>query len=281
MHRKVCVVVVMLILGLLFWKGPLGRLWVHTDVRLVTVEEFRRALESPSSRAYFENMGKRDLMVRTVDGRGHGEYATHQDVKDVYLESFVSLSSSDGRIVTLSALAERADRLCRDHTVPALAALPGISWRFAILGGGVGDAAFPHTHADVICVPTTFFRDRGTHKTRIRTLIHEKLHVLQRLRPRLCHQTLLDMGYVRVGPRGHMPDARSNPDLDAFIYRREGRCPTVMRLTGDTLSQTQGVCVQRQSISTTSDDETPDQYEHPFEKMAYTLSELIVSRSEG
>lgn len=156
----------------------------------------------------------------------------------------------------------------------------------------------PHTHGNMVCLPLSFVNQMDDQKTQagmIKTLIHEKIHVLQRTLPELWARTVAALGYVPTMRRDDLSvdqkhRARSNPDLDDMIYSRPGRCATVYMLPerveeedeGEnglssgwmTLSLTEPECVDGSNMMV-------DEYEHPNEMVAYTLSEAILQGRKG
>lgn len=244
---------------------------------LVTAQEFRAALRSSSSSAYFDNMGMADLQSRSC--------ADSWEVRARIAEA--QMEALDPQRDRLYDLARRADRLCLDprgHMAsPILEALPQLGWRFVILRDDV-EGGMPHTlgdthHVDdpptsVVCLPESFFSRDDAECMRI--LIHEKIHVCQRARPDLCDAVLAEAGYRRHCLRRELPPdvlrlARSNPDLDSYIYSRPllRRSPTLFLLSENPGSLSDG---RRVALGT----DPADAYEHPFEWMAHTLSESLL-----
>lgn len=243
---------------------------------IVDAVQFQKALKSASSEAYFDNIGMSDLLARSF-------HALHSNnsYRITYTKSLLLPDTDDPRIQRLFKLALKADELCLGHRMPTLAALPGIPWQFAILQNNA-EGGMPHTHAGIVCLPVSFL-DLTSESEMLRTLVHEKIHVLQRVRPDLTEAAVADAGYTRIAQRTSLDSdllqhARSNPDVDGFVYQRKGRCTTTFLLNNHnghpvSLSSTSAVCVgdkQQTGI--------PDEYEHPYEMMAYSLSELVVPR---
>lgn len=235
---------------------------------IVSYAQFVTALHSSTSHVYFVNLGASDLIARQASSR--------QQYRSAYTSSLVD--THDTRRTRLFRLARHADSLCATTAfkdVPAIAALPFFPWKFAELDGVEG--GMPHTHADVICLPATDI-DRRQDQDILRMLIHEKLHVLQRFRPDITNEFIGSAGYHRVCHRTELDRrildrARSNPDLDQYIYRRNRRV-TIFQLSDQPTSLTDG-----RTVTLVGTGETDDTYEHPYEMMAHTLSELVVPRS--
>lgn len=233
------------------------------SVQMVSAKEFEIALQSDTSNAYFDNMGPSDLIARLASSR--------QQYRSRYVHSFTPVHPYLRS--KLSKLAALADTLTKGHENAAIAALPSIPWKIALVDSVEG--GMPHTHADIICLPSGM--EWLTPRDALRTLIHEKIHVLQRVRPDLTSSFISEHGYYRVCQRaeldwGVLRRARSNPDLDQNIYGKNGRV-SIFQLSKQPVSLTDGTTV------TLVDDHTEtrhERYEHPFEMMAHTLSELLV-----
>lgn len=241
--------------------------------RLATRAEFQAGV----SRPYFDRMGESDLRARGFISGREG-YLTH-------IASMEDHAPTEPGIRRLFDLARRADTMCarvahaRGPAVESgelLAVLPSIPWRFVVLDGKM-EGGMPHTQGGMVCLPTPFLRG-GDDAGLLKTLIHEKIHVLQRLLPDLWAGTLASLGYSVHLCRADLPGqitkaARSNPDLDGYVYKRPGRCATVYTLPSSSLSQTRSCCADGSA-------EPVDDYEHPNERVAYRLSEAVMAWTE-
>jgi len=108
----------------------------------------------------------------------------------------------------------------------------------------------PHTHNDIIIIN----KDNIYNNDLVTILIHERIHVYQRLFPQDIQEYLLYNNFERIAKKTDID--RVNPDTDEYIYIRDGlifEC----KIDNNKLK-----CTRNNS-----------KYEHPFEYMAYTLSE--------
>jgi hypothetical protein len=113
------------------------------------------------------------------------------------------------------AIAEADERL---SPWPALARLP---WTLAKVPPAHGEFGWPHTRrlpgsAIAVVLPKPL-------KTTVEDLIHEKVHVFQKTRPRATRRFLERRGYVRA--RRSSSSSRRNPDADdgwVWIHPRSG-----------------------------------------------------------
>lgn len=82
----------------------------------------------------------------------------------------------------------------------------------------------PHTHADTIVLPASMLAQQPpvADSKLIVTLIHEQLHVFQKLYPLEMHKFYTTYwGYTLVRLQ-HLTNARSNPDNNRILYRDAG-----------------------------------------------------------
>lgn len=132
--------------------------------------------------------------------------------------------------------------------------LASVPWKIAVTSNTFYENGYPHTRQDIIFLSTNEMDsiDLG------RTLLHEKVHVYQRMYPDDANQYLRDNGYERWKLRRDEPLARSNPDLDEWIYMDpKTKKPMVAYYSSSKPSSISDVTLDHPS------------YEHPFEKMAY------------
>lgn len=164
-----------------------------------------------------------------------------------------------------------------------------LPWTFALTSAdGAYEAGLPHTRGHIIFLCESIFATSSPHggraeaaatsstttsshtsvKNLLRTLVHEKLHVYQRYFPEECLVTLYHMlSFRRHGMRSdfraHVDDRiRSNPDLDGYVYTRDGHL-CFARYTSTS---------PRSVLDTVQVGPT----EHPHEWLAYTLAAMLV-----
>jgi hypothetical protein len=142
-----------------------------------------------------------------------------------------------------------------------------IPWKIAMFDP-VLENGFPHTHGDIIFLPKAFFTKPANPLERIKTLIHEKIHVYQRLYPAETNHLIINIqqSSIRQFRQQHSNAAllRSNPDINDIIYDDNAGEEIVSLYTSDQPSSMIDVI---------------DKKDHPYELMAYYLSHQIVSQS--
>jgi len=89
-----------------------------------------------------------------------------------------------------------------------------LPWIVAVVYGDKYEYGFPHTRGNVIII---------TDKTIcIDTLLHEKLHVYQKMFPEDFQNYLDSEKFIRYCKRKDIQDVAANPDADSWVYMRDG-----------------------------------------------------------
>lgn len=85
------------------------------------------------------------------------------------------------------------------------------------------EAGMPHTHQDTIFLPQSFFSNNENEFVKLRTLLHEKLHIYQRKYPQKTKDYYNTLGFTQISPPKQLNSRkRINPDLDHFDYNFQG-----------------------------------------------------------
>ena len=94
--------------------------------------------------------------------------------------------------------------------------LANMPWILSVTKGITYEEGYPHTRMNVIFITDSVVKSSMTNLVRV--LIHEKVHVYERLNPHLMKKWLKYHGYK---PHKRLRDyklGRSNPDLDGWVY---------------------------------------------------------------
>jgi hypothetical protein len=97
-----------------------------------------------------------------------------------------------------------------------------LPWKIAIVddsGDFLYEYGFPHTRGDVIVIPTSIIKDNDKF---VNTLLHEKLHVYQKMYPADFQKYLDSEGFVRYCRRREIQNVAANPDADSWVYMKDG-----------------------------------------------------------
>lgn len=143
---------------------------------------------------------------------------------------------------------------------------------------------YPHTHGDTICLPYPMFFDLSQ-REQLSIIVHEWIHVYQRLFPIALHKYLFEVENMRVvGLRSMHPDrdrVRRNPDVNDLIYTTisEGGSYSLLTLQegAQSLKDSQMTHYDEANRPVKVSMLVPDK-EHPFESVAYSLARKIVDK---
>lgn len=180
-----------------------------------------------------------------------------------------SIVNSSNYVITpvivqkIKSICNRADNIIKKHYIE----LYSVNWNIALFDTKTYEGGYPHTRLDIIFIPLDLLLHADMH-TLIKTFIHEKIHILQRLRPtcKLITSFMNSNGFRKykttVDIRVSHPRCRSNPDLDEWIYCDDNR----FYLCEYSKDYPDGIMDVIQD----------NNKEHPFEIMAYQISEELV-----
>lgn len=231
---------------------------VVSRVRFLTGHETNAFLSEDEDR-YIANLSAQDLYARRVGNTGE------------YMEtaSRAGLTFSDPEMEVLRAASLQADNLLAPFYDKGIVGkkAASIPWHFAKIVPEY-EEGMPHTRSDVIFLPAVIFHK--TPRELVSTLIHEKIHVYQRLFGEDIGSYLTGAGYIRWKERSFYPLARSNPDLDPWVYIHPiTKKPMVFQYASDA----------PQSMNDVDQTPTEPQFEHPYEEIAYHVASSLLQKN--
>lgn len=202
----------------------------------------------PFAEVYFNQFNHVDLKVRSCKNIS---YCLNR------FESSLRLPTKLERAF-LKRLTQQANQLI---TQSRCFKLNHISWKFCIFGKE-NENGFPHTHMDYIFLPENF----SEMTTLLKTLIHEKIHIYQRL----CPFDIMNLytKYWNLKVRGLKKTfcsqalCRSNPDNNDLIF--------------EDVTSSLIIPYYKHNAKTLSD--ITDKRDHPNEMLAYMLTDLICGK---
>ena len=242
---------VIVIVGILFvaWTSLREDFKVQIDnVKFMSEIETNQFLYRDED-GYVSNLSPLDLYARKVSE------------SDRYLDmiSQSGVSFTEEQKSRFGAAAKAADAFLETKT--EFSGIIEIPWILAMTEGKIYEEGLPHTRAGIIFVSSNINEE---HKALTRTMIHEKLHVYQRMYPEKTVQYLEKMGYKRWKQRLGVPRIRANPDLDPWIYYDSNtNQPMAAYYTSDKPSGITDVTLSNLG------------FEHPFEKIAYSIANEV------
>lgn len=219
--------------------------------RTLNSEERQEVVNTLLRDGYFARFNKHDAIARKCqDSECFERYidSLHHPTKNEYiiLEKAVSKASS------------LLDRYTRLHNIP---------WRFLTTADDI-ESGFPHTHGEFIIIPRSHIFATITDKAMthlIDTLVHEKIHVYQRLYP--CQSNILYLDFWKLQIVQHTPHSRTNhrtnPDTNMLTYSIDGTiiASEYINPIAPLLHKTKG------------------DFDHPHEIMAYVATHIITNGS--
>lgn len=196
----------------------------NKHIRILTGEETRKiicakkgTLEVPLDN-YYDSFSALDLRARGVSSLN--EYlrriesvcldgACDPDKESIIRRACASVNKVDWNEKTRSAYWINMERL---------RALP---WTIAVTkgNGSAYEYGLPHTRGDVIIIPESDVADTDDF---VDTLMHEQLHVYQKMYPEDFQKYLDSEGFVRHCWRREIQDVAANPDADEWVYSKDG-----------------------------------------------------------
>jgi hypothetical protein len=243
----------------------------------------QHALQSVQS--YFSSFSRCDRIARSP----------HSHTMAAYLNNLVTcpMSRVDAVKLTMAVMEaesriQRTGRTSERYPLPPwiLSAGEHMPWRIALIDDAA-ENGWPHTHGTVICMPVGMTRgllaDPSKNKRLVELLVHERIHVLQRLDPALTRHVITEWYGSDVRPFGARRDLgettqhrlRSNPDIDGYVYGGGYEHVSVFRRTcsfDDTLL----LAVPGPSSLDDKKSEGRGTREHPYEAMAYDFARAAV-----
>ena len=158
--------------------------------------------------------------------------------------------------VRVRAAARAADALLATHSGLGVdgAVAASLPWNIAHVKPTY-EMGLPHTRADIIFLSETEIQKRNL----VGTLIHEKVHVYQRIYPSQTRQYLESAGYARWALRGAGDQA--NPDVDEWVYVH----PKTKQPMRALHTKTSRLAYKGKK-------------EHPYEEIAYAIEDQLYTR---
>ena len=234
-----------------------------TKIQFLTAEETAKFIMSDPD-DYFHNMNGWDLIARHV--------STEVDYRRQ--AAAASLDFSESQKSRIVAAAAKADKFFENYKSDCAQTndyvdisgkdIVDIPWVFALTKGTANEDGMSHTRANIIFLSTEIDE---TPKNLVRLLVHEKLHLYQRLYPNQTVAYLSGKGYIKWKLRQGVPRIRSNPDVNPWIYIDPTTEKPMMALyTSDKPKNISDVLTAFNDIH----------YEHPFELMSYTIEKYAL-----
>ena len=197
---------------------------------------------------YFNRMSKYDLLARNV--------SSIDSYKKLYLDSIIEFTEEEKNI--LEEQTHKIDQV-------KFAVLRSIPWKFCKVKTDI-EQGWPHTLANVIVLNSKVFEQSSMEL--FKTLVHEKVHVYQRLFPLETHVLITEYWEFRVlDTLSNTLKIRNNPDINNFVYGSSTKKPFYRAYSTENPGSLQDTHLVN---STTT--------EHPYELMAHLIPNVLTSK---
>ena len=159
-----------------------------------------------------------------------------------------------------------ADNALRTISIPGFNGKKASSlpWIVSLTRGTAYEDGLPHTRMNIIFISDKVLQNDSSQLAKV--MMHEKVHVYERLFPEDMNIWLKTNGYKRYKQWKLFKRARSNPDIDNWAYLSPEGKPMIVEYTSSTPSTIHDVTYPEGHNYTK---------EHPNEVLAYGLEKYI------
>lgn len=246
------------------------------DVEIIfaTKEHFEKHVITSS---FFKGLTAIDLKARHVKSQLPRDYAFD------YVNSYTEFTQENKDKIT------QAMSLIRVHLAEYSKVL-NTRWKFVKVSNNM-ENNYPHTIGDMIVLNDVVMQSEL--EQFVKTLIHEKFHVLQRMYPLYFQELYKTLEFSKITLRSKPQQQRSNPDLDTSIYIHEpsqtipiqlytNSSPSSLAQSSPQLLDDNGYVIAHKQINNKLFGLPTSFYcqlEHPAEISACLLTEIITNNA--
>lgn len=203
---------------------------------------------------YYDTFNTNDFKVRNINNI--------EDYYNIIKESCINISDQNAKLIDNAILI--SNEKIKKINLPGFSGkkAAGIQWTIGIIKNKKYEYGLPHTRNNIIIIPESIIKNESV---LIRVLIHEKIHIYQKLFPLDTEDWLKSYGFEKYRIKNKQDNIRANPDVNNYIYKdNEGK---VLEAKYNEEPFT---------INDVKYYPTNNYYfEHPYEYMAYTLEDMI------
>lgn len=190
---------------------------------------------------YIKKLTQSDLHARNV--------STNDEYLNIALDSVDDFTFYEK--IKLNSASSMADTFTHKYLDKKI--FNNIPWKIGKIRGTQYESGFPHTRSDIIFLNDTFISELSKCKI-AKTLIHEKIHLYQRLYPEKIQDYLSK--FKKISYKQDL--TRANPDTDNYIYEYND---IIMNAEYNSKNPRNISDIKLKDIT----------YEHPHEYMAYEI----------
>ena len=138
-----------------------------------------------------------------------------------------------------------------------------IPWNLGMVKNKLYENGLPHTRNNIIIISKENVNN-FTELKLIKTLIHEKVHIYQKIYKNDITNYLKKNNFIKYKKKNNLDNIRSNPDLDNWIYKDSNNniLKAVYNNNPSSIEDIKYLPINNQT------------YEHPYEKMAIEIEKL-------
>lgn len=247
-----CALGVMFIFAVIVISSAFGlRLLRPVPIVFLTKEEALQYLQSDAD-GFYKTFKASDLSARNVKSL------------DEYLRAMTSAIDefTEDEVATIKRAIESGNIYLQQVNAPWFDGkkCSGMPWKLACVVGEAYEAGLPHTRGDVIFFPRRHLAHPEHDFTQ--TLIHERIHIYQKMYRDDADAYIKNNGYTRRGI-ARETNTRANPDIDGWTYADRHGDVMSADYKSDATSVRDVVFKPRDGYEN----------EHPLEKMAIEIAE--------
>jgi hypothetical protein len=203
---------------------------------------------------YYQTFNNNDLRVRNINNI--------KDYINNIKNSCNNISTTDKKLINKAIY--NANNKLRKFKINGFDGFKAskIQWIIGLIDGTDYEYGLPHTRNLTIIIPKKILNNKSI---LLRVLIHEKIHIYQKIYPNDIKIWLDERGFTKFRLKEKSDNIRANPDVDNYIYKdfENGQYKSIYNELPLTIND----------VKYYPNDNYL--YEHPFEYMAYTLEDLI------
>jgi hypothetical protein len=140
-----------------------------------------------------------------------------------------------------------------------------IPWNLICIKGKLYENGLPHTRSNYIIISKKNIDNYSMDKL-TKTLIHEKVHIYQKIYKEDCEKYLKEHNFKRYKYREENDNIRANPDIDKWIYKDGSDNIYSAKYTNNNPESIESIEYKPYNSQS---------YEHPYEKMAIYIENYI------
>jgi hypothetical protein len=235
-------------------------MFINQDIHFLNKYELKNILLQDKDQ-YYQTFFKKDFEVRKINNINDYLKIISKSVCDYHSSEKKKIIDSIEKIN--KQIKKIKNKYPQFHFIH-LDKFLSLPWKFGLVCSKKYENGLPHTRQQYIIFEKKYL-ENISQKSLMKTLIHEKVHVYQKMYPQDIQYYLNHHQFKKIKPRESKDLIRANPDLDNFIYH-------------DKHFNTYKAVYNNDAINLEDITYFPHDtqfYEHPFEQMAIKFEKII------